>query len=88
MLISHPSLVIGAPYYRYKLGKDTDSSRTIGGAIYVLYNYGDGINETGKVIITAGMCKSAMAVGECNDAQFGYAISSLGDINGDGYAGM
>ena len=79
---------MGAPYYRSVLGEDTDTSRTAGGAVYIFYNYGDGAVQSSKSILTPGACRPGIGVKACNNAQFGYSISSLGDINGDGLEGL
>lgn len=67
-------------------GKDANSKRAVGGAIYVYYNFGDGVVDSSKTIITPGACKAG-ELEKCINAQFGYAVSSVGDINGDGYHG-
>ncbi|XP_067929469.1 integrin alpha-PS1-like [Watersipora subatra] len=83
LMDEHPSLLVGAPYYRPNAAKDKDSSRMISGAVYIYYNYGYGV-QTSHEIITPDACPYGISITECNNAQFGYAVITLGDVNGDG----
>ena len=88
MCYSHPSLIVGAPFYSNTA--DANSGFVVGGAIYVYFNYGDGIakgNAQGsRVVITPGAC-TLQSVEQCTNAQFGHSIIGLGDINSDGFEG-
>jgi len=80
-------MVVGAPFYRSSSVSDANSRETISGAIYFYQNYNDGIRgDSSKVIITPGLCKAA-DTSMCVNAQFGYAVTGVGDVNGDGFHG-